>query len=237
MAVSPPSVASRPSSTPMSSGAPVRATSGARTWAGPARGRQPHASVKCSAHVDKELYRQRNAIEETFQGSKSHLGFEQPQGWSRQAVRRTAPVVMFLYSLTVLCFAREGHALYKPPSRPWYRHKVRPSFADMLATLRHACLRQGGLRPQPIRRSVKTSWSCCRIRCARSPLDRSKLRNSNLGLARKVSESPKHARASLPGCVESDGSRWTIGRDEIGCRVFRSSGSDDKDIRSRGLVL
>ena len=80
-------------------------------------------------------------VEEAFQGSKSHLGFEEPQGWSRQAVRRTAPLAMLLYSLTVLWFAREGHALYKPPQRPWYRHKVRPSFADMLATLRYACLR------------------------------------------------------------------------------------------------
>lgn len=48
---------------------------------------------------------------------------------------------MLLYSLTVLWFAQHGHGLYKPPGRPWYRHKVRPSFADMLATLRYACLR------------------------------------------------------------------------------------------------
>ena len=88
-------------------------------------------------------YAGRWSIEESIQGSKSHLGFEEPQGWSRQAVRRTAPMAMLLYSLTVLWFAREGHALYKPPYRPWYRHKVRPSFADMLATLRYACLKQG----------------------------------------------------------------------------------------------
>jgi hypothetical protein len=80
------------------------------------------------------------SIEEAFQGSKSHLGFEEPQGWSRQAVRRTAPLAMLLYSLTVLWFAKEGHALYSPPFRPWYRKKVRPSFADMLTTLRYACL-------------------------------------------------------------------------------------------------
>lgn len=86
-------------------------------------------------------YSGRWSIEESFQGSKSHLGFEQPQGWSRQAVRRTAPLAMLLYSLTVLWFALEGHTLYKPLHRPWYRHKVRPSFADMLATLRFACLR------------------------------------------------------------------------------------------------
>jgi hypothetical protein len=42
----------------------------------------------------------------------------------------------------VLWFAQHGHLLYKPPCRPWYRHKVRPSFAGMLATLRYAC-------PQP----------------------------------------------------------------------------------------
>ena len=50
-------------------------------------------------------------------------------------------MAMLLYSLTVLWFALEGHTLYKPPYRAWYRHKVRPSFADMLATLRLACLR------------------------------------------------------------------------------------------------
>ena len=47
---------------------------------------------------------------------------------------------MLLYSLTVLWFAKEGHALYEPPFRPWYRHKARPSFADMFTTLRYACL-------------------------------------------------------------------------------------------------
>lgn len=94
-----------------------------------------------SAEQVLEGYSGRWSIEEAFQGSKSHLGFEEPQGWSRQAVRRTAPLAMLLYSLTVLWFAQHGHALYKPPCRPWYRHKVRPSFADMLATLRYACLR------------------------------------------------------------------------------------------------
>ncbi|MDC0714068.1 hypothetical protein POL68_36725 [Stigmatella sp. ncwal1] len=53
------------------------------------------------------------SIEEAFQDSKSHLGFEEPQGWSRLAVLRTAPLVMLLYSLTVLWFAQRGHRLYK----------------------------------------------------------------------------------------------------------------------------
>ena len=62
-------------------------------------------------------YAGRWSIEEAFQGSKSHLGFEEPQGWSRQAVQRTAPLAMLLYSLTVLWSAQEGHRLYEPPIR------------------------------------------------------------------------------------------------------------------------
>jgi hypothetical protein len=33
-------------------------------------------------------------------------------------------MAMLLYSLTVLWFAQEGHTLYKPPDRAWYRHKL-----------------------------------------------------------------------------------------------------------------
>lgn len=52
------------------------------------------------------------SIEEAFQGSKSHLGFEGPQGWSRLAVCRTAPLAMLLYSLALLLFAQCSHRLY-----------------------------------------------------------------------------------------------------------------------------
>ena len=31
---------------------------------------------------------------------------------------------------------------YRPPLRPWYRGKLRPSFADMPATLRHESVRE-----------------------------------------------------------------------------------------------
>jgi hypothetical protein len=87
-------------------------------------------------------YANRWSIEETFFGSKTYLGFEEPQGWSRGAVLRTAPIALLLYSLIVVWFARAGHALYKPLVRPWYRTKVQPSFVDMLRTLKEACLRE-----------------------------------------------------------------------------------------------
>lgn len=87
-------------------------------------------------------YARRWSIEEAFQGSKTHLGFEQPQSWTRQAVRRTAPMALLLYSLVVLWFARDGHRFYVVPNRPWYRTKTQPSFADMLATLKSESLKE-----------------------------------------------------------------------------------------------
>ena len=87
-------------------------------------------------------YARRWSIEEAFQNSKTHLGFEEPQGWTRRAVERTAPTAMLLYSLITLWFASVGHRAYRPPFRPWYRSKVQPSFADMLATLRQESVRE-----------------------------------------------------------------------------------------------
>jgi len=43
---------------------------------------------------------------------------------------------MFLYSLTIVWFATEGHRDLQFPERPWYRRKQEPSFRDMLTTLR-----------------------------------------------------------------------------------------------------
>lgn len=87
-------------------------------------------------------YAMRWSIEEAFQNSKGHLGFEQPQGWTKRAVERTAPTAMLLYSLIVLWFASVGYRHDRTPCRPWYRHKTRASFADMLATLRRESLKE-----------------------------------------------------------------------------------------------
>ena len=81
-------------------------------------------------------YAARWSMEVSNHDAKGQLGFEQPQGWTRRAVQRTAPVAMLLYSLVVLWFSRDGHRHYAPPLRPWYPSKSQASFADMLATLR-----------------------------------------------------------------------------------------------------
>jgi len=105
-------------------------------------------------------YARRWSIEETFHDAKGHLGFEQPQGWTRKAVERTAPTAMLLYSLIVLWFAAEGHRHYRAPNRPWYRSKCCASFADMLNTLRRESVREQvlslGLQGQGSRNVMKT---------------------------------------------------------------------------------
>jgi len=81
-------------------------------------------------------YAHRWAIEVTHYDAKQLLGLEDPANRLPLAVERTAPMAMFLYSLTALWYAQHGHAHLQFPHRPWYRRKSQPSFADMLTTLR-----------------------------------------------------------------------------------------------------
>lgn len=82
------------------------------------------------------LFSRRWSIEVTHFDCKQHLGLEDPANRTPLAVQRTAPMAMFLYSLTIVWFATEGHADLRFPNRPWYDWKTEPSFADMLTTLR-----------------------------------------------------------------------------------------------------
>lgn len=108
------------------------------------RKRQAFYSTRAEATALEVLtwYAQRWSLEVAFHDSKIHLGFEEPQGWTRKAVKRTAPMAMALYSLIVVWFAQVGHRYHRPPRRPWYTTKSHPSFGDMLATLRRESLRE-----------------------------------------------------------------------------------------------
>jgi len=113
-------------------------------------------------------YARRWAMEVAIQEAKGRLGFEEPQGWTRRAVERTAPMAMLLYALIVLWFAVEGHRHCHFPHRPWYRQKHDPSFADMLTTLRRQCLRATFLNtPVWNRGATKTIQSLLEL-CARA---------------------------------------------------------------------
>jgi len=107
------------------------------------RGREAFYSTCHGATAEDVLtwYSWRWSLEVTNHESKQHLGFEEPQGWTRQAVERTAPVAMLLYCLIVLWFVSEGHRHYRSDTYPWYQSKPRASFLDMLTTLRRKSVR------------------------------------------------------------------------------------------------
>jgi DDE superfamily endonuclease len=108
------------------------------------RGQEAFYSTCHDATAEQVIvwYAMRWSVEVANRDSKQSLGFEQPQGWSRRAVERTAPLAMLLYTLIVLWFAEEGHRDWRPLNCPWYVSKVEPSFADMLATLRRLSVRR-----------------------------------------------------------------------------------------------
>jgi hypothetical protein len=97
---------------------------------------------EASAEEVLSWYALRWSLEGTFHDSKLSLGFEEPHGWTRRAVERTAPMPMPLYSLILLWFAGEGHGHYRAFKRPWYTTKQHASFVDMLATLRRETIRE-----------------------------------------------------------------------------------------------
>ena len=109
--------------------------------------RPKHRAFYYSTAADAEAsqvlrwYALRWTIEVAFHDAKQHLGFAQPQGWTKPAALRTAPALMLLYGVVVLWFRQVGHRSYRRPVWPWYRHKTAVSFADMLATLRLQTLR------------------------------------------------------------------------------------------------
>jgi DDE superfamily endonuclease len=118
------------------------------------RGKRPDQMFYCTrtdwtARQVLSAYACRWAIECTFEFCKQFLGSEDPANRLPKAVERTAPMAMFIYTLVVVWFHREGHRSVQFPFRPWYPKKVGPSFADMLTTLRRLSYEEktGGLLP------------------------------------------------------------------------------------------
>lgn len=111
-----------------------------------------------------EGYARRWSLEVAFRDGKQHLGFEDPQSQTAEAVRRTAPVAFLVYDLVLLWAAsraRAGEAACWL-RRPWDPHKTMPSFRDLLIALRRETWRQHVFDlPSQLRRPQKwlPSWA------------------------------------------------------------------------------
>ena len=101
---------------------------------------------------------QRWNLEVTFQEVKGKLGFEEPQNRTDRAVERTAPVALWVYTLTVFWYITVGNET--PGARaavvPWY-HKSVPAFSDMLAALRGETWRARLFDPLGFKRGTQKS--------------------------------------------------------------------------------
>jgi len=86
-----------------------------------------------------EAYARRWPIERTFQDCKQKLCIQNPQTQLPTAVRRSAPLGMLVYSLVVLWYIETGHEsapVLEKYADPWYQKTARPSFTEMMSTLR-----------------------------------------------------------------------------------------------------
>lgn len=91
-------------------------------------------------------YSHRWPLERTFQDCKQKLCIEKPQVQLPASVRRSVPFGMLIYSLVVTWYVLHGHdkaAGHRPAADPWYPGNERPSFTDMIATLRRVSWAEG----------------------------------------------------------------------------------------------
>ena len=100
--------------------------------------------LSLSAKAILELFAMRWPLEVAFYNAKQFLGLEDPQNRTPQAVRRTAPMALYLHTMVILWFAKHGRfdAEAYRRTHPWHTRKRTPSFADMLAYLKMTSLRE-----------------------------------------------------------------------------------------------
>lgn len=91
-----------------------------------------------AAHQVVEWFVMRWQVEVTFEEARRHLGVETQRQWSGQAIARTTPLLLGLFSWITLvahAFHSSGHPVAVRQSA-WYS-KALPTFSDALALVRH----------------------------------------------------------------------------------------------------
>jgi DDE superfamily endonuclease len=76
-------------------------------------------------------------IEVTFEEVRAHLGFESQRQWSPNAILRTSPALLGLFSfITLLAHHLSRSSPLPTRTAAWYR-KAQPTFSDAIAYVRH----------------------------------------------------------------------------------------------------
>jgi len=76
------------------------------------------------------------AVEVTCEEARAHLGGETQRQWSEQAIARTTPVLLALFSLVTVWALRLCHGGQIPVAVTAWYHKAEPTFSDGLTRVR-----------------------------------------------------------------------------------------------------
>jgi DDE superfamily endonuclease len=76
------------------------------------------------------------SVEVTFEEGRAHLGLETQRQWSDQAIARTTPVLLALFSIVTLLALRLSQGEPIPVATTAWYQKTEPTFADCLALVR-----------------------------------------------------------------------------------------------------
>ena len=76
------------------------------------------------------------SVEVTFEEGRVHLGLETQRQWSDQAIARTTPVLLALFSLVTLLALKLSQGGQIPVRATAWYHKEEPTFSDCLALVR-----------------------------------------------------------------------------------------------------
>lgn len=87
-----------------------------------------------------ECYVRRWSIEVTFEEARRHLGIETLRNRTTNAINRSVPMLLSLYSLVVAWYAQyENEIIGCSNAAPWYK-KTSPTFSDMLKAVKQDVL-------------------------------------------------------------------------------------------------
>lgn len=123
----------------------------------PTNRREPQAFMSTNTDLDPveiiSCYVRRWQIEVTFAETRAHLGVETQRQWNDEAIQRTTPSLMALYSLVTLwaCDLLSPNSL--PYAASWYK-KTNCTFSDAIGAVRMVLWQQDIYRQSPSDRDI-----------------------------------------------------------------------------------